>query len=494
MSAPDLDGLDVPRVFGGHANNGQQGAVGNGREKSRQVGDSASPRFTADTADFRPPAFSDEALALRFAERHADDLRYVAAWGKWLEWVGDRWRFDDTLRTHDLARRISREAASEANRERVAAALSSGKTVGAVERLARADRRLAARVEQWDADPWTLNTPGGVVDLRTGEMRANDPDDHCIKITAAAPADAADCPRWLRFLDEATGGDRGMVRFLQQWAGYSLTGDTREHALAFVYGPGGNGKSVFVNALVGIAADYATTAAMETFIASAGDRHPTDLAMLRGARLVTASETEEGRRWAEARIKQLTGGDPITARFMRQDFFTFRPAFKLLVVGNHKPALQNVDDAARRRFNLIPFDRKPATPDPQLEGKLKAEWPGILRWAVDGCLDWQRNGLMRPASVRAATADYFSEQDTFGAWLEEECHIDPGNEWKSETSAALFAAWSGYAKAGGEGAMSRKSFADRMKRFGLEPSKGRGGTRVYRGISLNAEARTRADL
>jgi putative DNA primase/helicase len=199
-----------------------------------------------------------------------------------------------------------------------------------------------------------------------------------------------------------------LIRFLQQWAGYCLTGDTREHALVFVCGPGGNGKSVLINVIMGILHEYAVTAAMETFTASKSDRHPTDLAMLRGRRLVTASESEEGRAWAESRIKQMTGGDPITARFMRQDFFTFCPQFKLIIIGNHKPVLHCVDDAARRRFNIVPFTRTPASPDPLLEEKLKTEWPGIFRWMIEGCLDWQAHRLIRPASVVDATEDYFS--------------------------------------------------------------------------------------
>ena len=162
-------------------------------------------------------------------------------------------------------------------------------------------------------------------------------------MTAVAPAKTATCPRWLQFLDETTGSDAELVRFLQQWCGYSLTGITREHALVFVFGGGGNGKSVFLNTVTGALADYAVTA-MQTFTASHSDQHPTDLAMLRGARLVTVSETEEGKAWAEARIKQLTGGDPISARFMRQDFFTFTPEFKLTIIGNHKPG-----PAKRRR-------------------------------------------------------------------------------------------------------------------------------------------------
>ena len=152
--------------------------------------------------------------------------------------------------------------------------------------------------------------------------------------------------------------------------------------------------------------------------------------MLRGARMVTASETEEGRSWAESRIKQMTGGDPITARFMQKDFFTFQPAFKLTIIGNHKPLLRNVDEAARRRFNLVPFNRMPANVDRQLPEKLREEWPGILRWMIEGCLDWQENGLVRPDSVIRATESYFEDQDLLSQWLAEECDAEPGNNYK----------------------------------------------------------------
>ena len=241
--------------------------------------------------------------------------------------------------------------------------MAKAATAAAVERFAQADRAFAVTSAIWDRDPMLLGTPGGVVDLRTGELRPAAQGDFITKLTAVAPAETADCPLWLQFLKEATGDDEKLIRFLQQWAGYCLTGDTREHALLFVYGPGGNGKSVWLNTIAGILADYAKNAAMETFTASQNDRHPTDLAMLKGARMVCASETEEGRAWAEVRIKQLTGGDTISARFMRQDFFEFRPQFKLTVIGNHKPLLRNVDDAAKRRFNVVPFTRKPAKPD-----------------------------------------------------------------------------------------------------------------------------------
>ncbi len=177
----------------------------------------------------------------------------------------------------------------------------------------------------------------------------------------------------------------------------------REHALFFSYGSGGNGKGVFVHTLKGIWNDYTTVAPMDTFTESRGDRHPTELAMLRGTRLVISEESKQGRTWNSARIKTLCGGDPVSARFMRQDFFTFLPTWKLLLVGNYQPSLRNVDDAIRRRFNTIPFNHTPPVPDLKLESKLRAEWPDILRWAIEGCLDWQRNGLVRPAAVTGAT-------------------------------------------------------------------------------------------
>jgi putative DNA primase/helicase len=422
--------------------------------------------------DSRPPAFTDEALALRFAEMHAGDLRYVAAWGRWLSWTGTRWQFDDTLLAFDLARAVCREVAAGCNEKRVASTLASAKTVAAVERLAKADRRLAATVDQWDADRWLLNTPGGVCDLRTGETRSHRPADYQTKITAVGPGGG--CPLFLAFLAKIMKDDAALIDYLQRVAGYSLTGSTQEHALFFGHGTGANGKSVLLNTLSGMLGDYHKMAPIETFTATSGDRHPTDLAGLRGARLVTAIETEEGRRWAESRVKSLTGGDRIAARFMRQDFFEYSPKFKLFIAGNHKPSLRSVDEAIRRRFHLVPFavtipaeDR-----DHELAEKLKAEWPGILAWAIDGCLNWQESGLRVPEAVRVATEAYLEAEDAFAAWLDEKC--DRRNAaWTSSTD--LFASWTDWATKAGEqpGAMKRftqqlegRGFVSKRMKFG----------------------------
>jgi putative DNA primase/helicase len=262
-----------------------------------------------------------------------------------------------------------------------------------------------------------------------------------------APAVGEECPLWLKFLGEATGNDQGMIGFLRRWFGYCLTGITQEHALVFIHGDGGNGKGVAMNTLFGIMGDHAVNAAMETFVVTRGDKHSTDLAMLDGARMVMASEVEEGQTWAEARIKAITGGDPITARFMRQDNFTYTPKFKLTISGNHKPALRGVDNATRRRFNIVPFNRRPAAPDPELPEKLKAEWPGILRWMVEGCLEWRRDGLGAPASVAAATDDYFESQNFFGRWMEDRCNLGWG---MSDTPIALLRSFQDWCRENGE--------------------------------------------
>lgn len=332
-----------------------------------------------------------------------------------------------------------------------------------VERYAQADRAFAVTSEIWDRNLYLLGTPNGTVELRTGKLRAPQAGDYISKQTAVVPADRADCPLWNKFLNEATKGDKGMIAFLQQFSGYACTGDTKEHALLFAHGPGGNGKGVFQNTIGGILGDYRTTAAMHTFTASHSDQHPTDLAMLRGARLVTASETEEGRAWAESRIKQITGGDKIAARFMRRDFFVYQPQFKLLLIGNHKPALRNVDEAARRRFNMVPFIYKPPVKDLDLEKKLVAEWPAILRWMIDGCLIWQRSGLVKPKSVIDATQEYFSEQDIIREWIEECC--DTETKTAADSSTTLFKSWSTWAIAHGEKPGSSKWFTEALNRL-----------------------------
>jgi putative DNA primase/helicase len=430
---------------------------------------------------------TEDQAALEFARRYRGRLRYCHDAGAWFEWDGFIWCQNRTGISFQWGRELARDLAAR-EPDRVRYVTSKTSFAAGVERFARSDPAFAVTSDNWDRDPMLLGTPKGTVDLRTGQLRRSGPEDGITKATLVAPSKSAHCPRWLAFLGEATGGDAGLIRFLQQWCGYCLTGSISEHALVFLHGGGGEGKSTFLNTVSKILGGYAVTAAMDTFVLSRSDRHPTELAMLRGARLVTASETEENRQWAEARIKSLTGGDPITAHFMRQDNFTFDPQLKLTIVGNHRPLLHNVDDAMRRRFNIVPFTRKPANPDPDLPTKLLAEASAILRWMIEGCLDWQANRLVRPSIVAAETADYFSEQDTFAQWLDEECDCEPGNEWKSECVADLWKSWEGYAKTANEPTGSRKSFSANLVKRGFKRDKGGKGVRLFRGIRLQRVA------
>jgi P4 family phage/plasmid primase-like protien len=315
------------------------------------------------------------------------------------------------------------------------------------------------------------------IELRTGANHSPRAEDMCTKIAACAPR-AMPTPLWGAFLDRMTAGDMQLQQYLQRVAGYCLTGLTTEHALFFLYGTGANGKSVFLNTLRGIWHDYAVVASVDTFIDSRGERHPTELAHLRGARLVIAQEVERNQRWAENKIKALTGGDPIAARYMRGDFFEFIPQFKLVIAGNHKPSLRGVDEAIRRRFHLVPFTVTipPAERDPSLADRLKTEWPGILQWAVDGLLEWQLTGLAPPRAVLDATDQYLSDQDTLGQWLEERCAVDPRY---SASSSALYTSWKTWTEAAGEHPGSLKRLSQALTERGFKNRHGREGTTFF---------------
>ena len=440
--------------------------------------DKAPPEPSID----RVPAFSDDWLALAFTKRHGDDLRYCALWGKWLCWDGARWKIDETKRIFDFVRKIIREVAVECNEPNVSKQMASSKTVAAVKVMAESDLQHATHSDRWDADHWLLNTPTCTVDLRTGERREHSPDDYITRVTSVGPS--GECPNWHAFLERITAGSKELQAYLQRVVGYALTGMTTEHALFFVYGTGANGKSVFLNTIKGILAEYQKTAPIETFIDSPLDRHPTELAGLKGARLVTAVETEQGRRWAESKVKTLTGGDPISARFMRQDFFEYVPQFKLLIAGNYKPSLRSVDEAIRRRFNLIPFTVTipPEERDPDFaEKKLQPEWSSILQWMIDGCLEWQRIGLAPPKVVTDATNAYLESEDAVRAWLEDSCEFD-SNEF--EPRNRLYESWRLWADKSGEKASSAKWLYEKLETLhGIYAHK-REGTRGFVGLKL----------
>jgi putative DNA primase/helicase len=433
---------------------------------------------------------SEDWLALEFALLHAIDMRYVADWTRWMLYDGAVWQRDETMRVFDEARAICRDHADMprvtiVDRKR----LRSARTVAAVLTMARADQRLAAVVDQWDGDPFALNCDGEVHQLDAEiYCRPAIPGDYFTKSTVVKPG--GECPLWIEFLETVTCGDAALIDYLQRVCGYCLTGSTREQCLFFLYGPGGNGKTTFVSTISGIMGDYHRTAAIDTFSATNGsDRHPTELANLQGARLVTASETAEGRHWDETRIKTLTGGDAISARFMRQDFFEYRPVLKLMVSGNNKPELKGVDEAWRRRMQIIPFVAEIA-PAKRIRGYdelLRAEWPGILAWMIEGARYWARFGLAPPAAVLDATGDYLDSEDVVGGWIDEVIEFRPGDDAAFLSRQQLFSAWQAFCKRTGEHVGSRKQLTAALnRRKGFHPHM-RKGVRGYLGIAFKPD-------
>lgn len=369
--------------------------------------------------------FSDADMADRFAKRRGESVRYCEAMERWLAWGGKRWNVsgDGAVRYQvgQLCLSVLDEIYThvEKNPEDVAKAMCSSAKKNAVASYAQDLPQLQLAISELDAHPHLLNTPTGIINLRTGERIDADPKLFITKITSVAP-EYGEPQRWMQFLREATNNDADMIEYLQRVAGYALTGDKSLHSLHFFYGPGGNGKGTFLNTLRAIWGEYAKTADMSLFVASRVEQHSTGLADLAGARLVIAQETDENRRWDEAKLKQLTSSDPVKARMMRKDFFEFMPMFKLLFSGNHRPAITNADKALRRRIHIVPFTNDPKTVDPLLPEKLEAEYAQILQWAIDGARKFYAEGtLCDPNSVHAATEEYFDEEDDFAQWLGE---------------------------------------------------------------------------
>jgi P4 family phage/plasmid primase-like protien len=414
-------------------------------------------------------------------------------------WSGARWESDEKLahltrtrnylraRADSLVRAAARGEIEDFDVDKaevLAKQLRSAPMVANVVGLARSNEELIATVDQWDADPFLLGTPAGTVDLRTGKLRPVRQADFITKCTAVAPAPAGTpAPIWQAFLERIFRHDPELIPFMQRAIGYSLCGQVCAHVLLFCWGQGGNGKGALLNTVSRVLGDYAAVAPSDLLLVTQSDRHPCDMAMLRGARMVTAQELAPGRAWDEPKLKSLTGGDPITARFMRQDFFTYEPQFTLLVAGNHKPSFKGVDEAIRRRVLLVPFLQviPEAERDEHLPEKLKAEWPAILRWAIDGCLAWQREGLAPPESARAATKDYLDAEDLLGQWLEERCILSPQVGWTALKS--LYDGWCTWAQGRGVHVGTATGLGKRLDERGFERRKTKSGA-GFLGIAL----------
>lgn len=434
---------------------------------------------------------TDLGNARRLAARHGDELRYCHPWRSWLVWNGQRFRRDGTgeidRRAKHTVASIYREAASiddEAERELIAkhAVKSEAETrLRAMVSLAASEPGIAVAASDLDADPYLLSCANGTVDLRTGELRAADPRDLLTRGTDVPYKPNAKCPRWRQFLAEVLGGDVELGRFLQRLIGYSLTGDTREHVLAVLHGAGCNGKTTLVEIVKRLLGDLATSAAFDTFARAPADRGPrNDLARLHGTRMVVASESGEGRRLDETTVKQLTGGDTVAARFLYGEHFEFVPGFKLWLVTNHRPRVDGGDDAIWRRLRLVPFEQTfEGREDRGLRGALEEELPGILTWAVKGCLTWQRDGLGKAGAVETATQAYREDEDVLAAFLTERCAPEGEIE-----AIELRGAYEAFCGALGERPLGSRVLGRRLARKGIESRRGAQGRRIYVGVRL----------
>jgi P4 family phage/plasmid primase-like protien len=435
---------------------------------------------------------SDQDLADIVVRECSKEMRYLPEQGKYIVWDNARWQPDADLLAHDLVKRVLRRVSDTILRGQYgdvaarkaafaeAKALCSAGRAAAVLTMVDSERAIATSVKHLDRDPWLLATPGGYVDLRTGEMKPADPDALVSKVTLVPPV-RAPMPVFERFLEEVTGGDAELKKYIQKLAGYALTGSTREQCITFFYGPGGNGKGVLLTAWLNILGDYATQAAMTTFTASNNERHSTEIASLMGARLVISSETQAGHRWDEAKVKSLSGGDKVSARFMRQDNVVFTPQFKLVFAGNHKPEVRDLDDAMRRRLHLVPFRFKPKVVDRELPVKLEAEYPMMLQWMIDGALLWQAEGLTPlPSAIEKENEAYFGDNDPVGRWMEEATEHTIGSD---ANATALYESWRQWANANGEYPGSARRLSDILAKKGVTKSRKAGGT-FYHDIQL----------
>ena len=390
---------------------------------------------------------SDISNARRLAAKHGADLKFTPERG-WLVYDGRRWAVDDKAievqaRAKDTAMAIFDEIKDAPDRDarmRHAKRSQSKNSIEAMIWLARSEPGIPARLTDLDRDGWQFNVANGTIDLRTGTIRPHAREDLISNVVDIVYDPHATCPLWDAFLWRVLDHNADLCGYLRRFVGYLLVGDTTEQSLHFLFGLGANGKSVFCEVLMRLLGDYALAASPDLIMLKKYGGIPNDIARLRGVRAAMMNETSQGARFDEAKLKDLTGGDTLTARFLHQEFFDFEPTHRIVIRGNHKPAISGTDEGIWRRLRLVPFTVQipPDEQDRNLLRKLQAELPGILNWALQGCLEWQADGLKPPAIVAAAVAEYRAESDTLGRFIAECCQTRSLAQVKS---SSLFKAY-----------------------------------------------------
>ena len=468
------------------------------------------------------PRCTDSANVDAFICRHGDGYRYVIEWDRWIAWNGQKWRdtgahgrvihaamlsarqdYAQTKATiadlQEKQRKLLLELKADAAKDVEALIKIQCVLLKWHEQSQNASRlnacaallatRLTITVAELDAHPWLLNVDNGTVDLRSGEIHDHRRDDYLTQMTPIEWDDAAECPTWRQFLDQAMGGDTLLVLYLQRLVGYSITGHTTEQVLLFLYGSGSNGKSTFLTAVKEMLGEYACSAPRDLLMVQKTPKHETEFARLHGKRVATGAEVGDGQRFDEAKVKDLTGSDIVPARRMNEDFWDLRPTHKLWLAGNYKPTIIGADLGIWRRIRLVPWtvtvtdEQKDRT----LPAKLKAELPGILRWAVQGCVEWQRCGLEEPPAVLAATEEYRWESDVLGAFLREICIIERGATVSRATLRERYERWS---KDAGHEPVGGRRLAARLREYHVTECDVRESgihKRGWRGVRLAAE-------
>lgn len=463
---------------------------------SISIGDSKIQ--AVDEEKMRAYTFDDMGNANRFVDLFGENVRYCYTEKKWYFYNSMRWSVDNIGVILRMADKCVEAMKAEAKLYLQADEESGGDMAKNFEKHMKSSRSnkskkaMLSEVEhhipilpiQMDRYKMALNTPSGIINLKNGDVKAHNPEYYFTKITSVDCAEAADCPRWLAFLDDIFAGDKDLIRYIQKAVGYSLTGSTAEQCAFFLYGTGRNGKSTFIDVIRDVFGDYAANIQPETIMVKSSQSNAinSDIARLKGARLVTSVEPNEGVRLNEGLLKQLTGDDTVTARKLYSEEFEFKPEFKLWMATNHKPIIRGTDTGIWRRIHMIPFDVQIPEDkvDKNLTHKLKAEMTGIFKWCIDGCLMWQREGLQMPAAVLKSVREYRREMDVISAFIEDKCTLEG-----TVQASTLYAAYVSWADSNNEYCMSNTKFSTELaKRF--EKVRGK-NYNFFNGISLSKE-------